>query len=313
MNTSRRDFIKKCSLATLFLAAGKGLSGCGKQGQKQVLTIGIIADVHAASLPHANKHLQDFIDSAIVRKPDFIIQLGDFTGGKEFERTLSIWNSFPGKRYHVLGNHDMDYTDKETVIARQEMPGKYYSFDAGDYHFVILDANYILKNGQFIDYVKGNYYIPYPNRDLIDPGQLKWLAADLAATNRQTIIFSHEPFDDYQSGNPVPNRQEFRDVIRAANRDGQKVVACIAGHNHVDYYEEIEGVHYIEINSSLGYTFGKTNYKDSLYAYVTLDPNKGTLSIEGRRSEFNPPLSEKLQKETRPDILPIIRDREITF
>ncbi len=42
------------------------------------------------------------------RKPDFIIQLGDFSlPRKQNQPFIDKWNSFNGHKYHVLGNHDM--------------------------------------------------------------------------------------------------------------------------------------------------------------------------------------------------------------
>lgn len=103
------------------------------KGQTQSpVRIGVITDIH----DDVGK-LQAFIDDAKSEQPDFIIQLGDLSNGKEAInlQMIDVWNRYPGKRYHVLGNHDMDYATKEEIIERQDMPGKYYSFDCKDYAF----------------------------------------------------------------------------------------------------------------------------------------------------------------------------------
>ena len=72
----------------------------------------------------------------------------------------------------------------------------------------------------------------------------------------------------------------------------QKVVACFAGHRHVDEYRLSEGVHYVTINSAsfywLGEEYGPGAYRDPLYAVVTVRPD-GSVQIEGKTSEFASP------------------------
>lgn len=132
---------------------------------------------------------------------------------------LKIWNSYPGTKYHVLGNHEFDYATKNEIIQRQEMPGPYYSFDCGAYHFIVLDCNFIRKEGKFIDFGKANYYIAKESRDLIHPEQIAWLEEDIQKTDKPVIIFSHQTFDDIiiRGSNPVPNRSEVRKLIKKIN------------------------------------------------------------------------------------------------
>ena len=129
---------------------------------------------------------------------------------------------------------------------------------------------------------------------------MAWLREDLAKTERQTVIFSHQGLDDLG----VSNRQEVRRVIAAANaRAGfAKVIACICGHYHLDGASLIEGVHYLQINSASYYYVGgsygndgsaRAAYRDPLFALATLDPAAGKLTIAGRKSEFRHPAPPK--------------------
>lgn len=260
-----------------------------------VVKIGIISDVHDQP-----KRLQAFMDKAMEEKPDFIIQLGDLSNGKPESnvRMLEIWNTYPGRKYHVLGNHELDYATKEEIVGRQEMPGTYYSFDCGNYHFVVLDCNFILKDGEYRDYANANYYIDKQFRDLIDPEQVEWFRQDVMRTDKKVIVFSHETFDDIEirGSNPVPNRLLVREVIREVNdrlpTGEHKIIACFAGHDHLDHYNRIDGVHFFAVNSALGFKKG-LEIKDSLYEFVMLDDRDRTIRIQGVQSEFlNSPTDE---------------------
>ena len=236
---------------------------------------------------------------------------------KNNEEMLAVWNSYPGKKYHVLGNHEFDYSTKEEIVKRQEMPGTFYSFDCGEYHFIVLDCNFIFKNGQYIDYAKANYYISKPNRDLIHPNQVKWLKEDIEATNKKVIIFSHETFDDItiRGANPVPNRMEVRNVIDGINRElkKRKVIACFAGHDHLDHYNQINGVHYFAVNSALGFKQG-LEVKDALYEFVTFNNRKQTITIDGVESEFMKPPTDKDYGHYPKDLIfPATKDRKVKY
>lgn len=315
MNTSRRQFIKKASFTSLAFSLGS-LNSCFPEKKAGKLRFGVIADVHKDSVPDAEQRLAAFIDEANREKPDFIIQLGDLTHGKNFAPMLVEWNRFSGNKYHVLGNHDMDYASKETVIEALGMPGKYYSFDVGDYHVIVLDANYLLKEGQYLDFDHGNYYVPYPNRDLVNPEQIEWLRNDIASTEKPCLLFSHEAFDEVWEGSTVPNRLEIRKVIREASAKEaprRKVIASFCGHHHVDWHSLIEDVHYFQINSASGFTFGQSDYKDPLFAFVTIDADRGRISVKGKKSEFLQPLIEEQRKRGTGMICAEILDRDIVI
>lgn len=232
-------------------------------------------------------------------KLDFILQGGDFCHPTaEAKPFVQLWDQHTGERYHVLGNHDMDLGTKEDIMNLWGMKEKYYSFDKGDFHFVVMDCNYILKDGNYVDYAKSNYYIDKQNRDLVNPEQIEWLKKDLEKNNKQTIIISHQALDEIWDGWSVPNRHLVRKVIDDANNrtDFQKVIACFCGHHHLDDHSYINKVHYFQMNSASYYYVGdgfgsegaKAVYKDPLYAFVTIDPS-GHIIIEGKQSQFIKP------------------------
>ena len=199
---------------------------------------------------------------------------------------------------HVLGNHDMDKGSKADIMKKWGMDAPYYSFVKNDFQFIILDCNYILKDGTHKDYLKGNFYIDSSKRDLVNPEQIKWLEKTLDESDKQCIIISHQSLDEVWTGNTIPNRLEVRSVLEAANRKSgyQKVIACFCGHHHLDHHMVIEGIHYIHINSASYYYVGdgfgsdgaKAMYSEPLYCFVSLDP-AGKITIDGRKGVFLSP------------------------
>lgn len=281
-----------------------------------VIKIGIIADVHDQP-----ERLQVFIDKAVDEKPDFIIQLGDLSNGKpdSNEMMLTVWNSYPGRKYHVLGNHELDHATKDEIVNRQKMPGTHYSFDCGEYHFVVLDCNFILKDGKYVDYANANYYIDKQYRDLINPEQVEWFKQDVMKTDKKVVVFSHKTFDDItiRGSNPVPNRELIRVAINEINdcfpEGEKKIIACFAGHDHLDHYNKIDGVHFFAVNSALGFKKG-LEVKDSLCEFVVLDSENRTITIHGMQSEFlNCPTDEDYGHYPKDRILPLIKDRKVSY
>lgn len=324
--SSRRRFFFNAGIAVAALGTG-GLSTLAMPAKEhkngKAIRIGWITDLHHGYMKDATQRLEVFLAEASKRKLDFILQGGDFCHPtKEAKPFVQLWNQCKGERYHVLGNHDMDLGTKEDVMDLWGMKEKYYSFDKGDFHFVMMDCNYILKDGQYVDYAKSNYYINQQNRDLVNPEQIEWLKKDLEKTNKQTIIISHQAFDEIWDGWSVPNRHLVRKVIDDANNrtDFQKVIACFCGHHHVDDHSYINKVHYFQMNSASYYYVGdgfgsdgpRAAYKDPLYAFVTIDPS-GQIVIEGKQSQFVSPTPADTKHPDAPRLSASINNRKEIF
>jgi calcineurin-like phosphoesterase family protein len=291
------------------------------------LRFGLMADVHKDIMHDADARLHTFIEHMQAESVDFIVQLGDLCQPTEQNRPfLKVWESFKGPRYHVLGNHDTDggFT-REQVLKYWSMPARFYSFDEGDYHFVVLDGN---------DEREGR--APgYPHFMAAD--QLEWLRNDLEQAQRPTLIFSHQSLEDMEDPEQgVENGAEVRGVLEEINlRAGRpQVIACFSGHNHVDAHRCIGGIHYIQINSMSNYWLGDAYqeiryseevdrafpwikytvpYEKPLYALVTLGAD-GTVEIEGTSSEFvgvSPWQQNYPYTHIREQIVPKISDRKL--
>lgn len=308
------------------------------EGQEKV-SFGVIADLHKDIIPDADQRLEIFVDEMNRINPDFIIQLGDFCFPVERNKALiEIWNKFRGEKYHVLGNHDMDISSKDSTISFWNMKNQYYSFDIGKFHFVVLDLNNFKNHNIITDYDNGNYYSFPKARGYIDKKQLDWLKDDLSSTKKLTVIFSHQ-YPGTRRIRRGSNMKKLRSVLTKENRESGyiKIIACFCGHNHSDIQKKIKGIHYFQINSIsynwIGEKYQSTErfspednerypslrntapYKEPLYATVEISED-GYIKINGKKSTFIPPTPKDLGVSWRffsGRVVPYISNRMIKF
>ena len=181
----KRKIFKFTALACASLVMIAGLSACRTAKEKPV-RFAIASDFHAPDIPDGEHRVATFIKAANDEKVDFIIELGDFCRLDSASQVYrDLWNSFPGSKYHVIGNHDMDRYTFEEYTQGMNMPARYYSFDHGDFHFIVLDGNNLFDGKKYTHYARANYYVDAKKRAHIDPEQMDWLKKDLAATNKR--------------------------------------------------------------------------------------------------------------------------------
>lgn len=331
----RRDFLQKAgmgvSMLTLPISQLSFMPNNLNQ-KKEKLTFGIVADVHHGMMPDTHSRLEKFIAEAINKDVDFIIQLGDFCHKEEKSKSfLETWRTFKKTKYHVLGNHDMDLTSKANIMDFWEMPKSYYSFDIKGIRFLVLDANFLYQEGEFIDYNTGNFYVDNGLRTYINNEQIEWFTAELEASDLPTIIVSHQSLWHYQAG--VKNRLA---VQKQMEKHQQKIICCLNGHNHIDFHHRQNGINYLEINSmSYQWIGDKQNakrfpqellkdykwlnhlapYEDPLYAFANINPN-GTMQINGVKSQWMSPSPDEAGTPRQVfgnEYSPVISDYELKF
>ena len=301
--------------------------GVAQDSTARRVRFGLITDIHPDMQPNGAQRVRAFLDAAQQAKVDFIIQLGDFCWPAPTNRPyLEAWNEYAGPRYHVLGNHDMDdgYTREQTV-AYCGMPGMHYTFSAGPVRGIVLDGNE--PGGKASGYKR-----------FMGTEQLSWLERQLAEAERPVLMFIHQPFDadleDY-----LENGAEVRGVLeRAEKRRPGTIIAVFSGHLHMDYHREVNGIHYLEMNSaaywwlnnpaarretfapevhkSYRYLTHVAAYRDPLWSIVTLDLNRRELTLEGKRTEWvGPDPWARGETTDRPHecIHPWISDRRLTW
>lgn len=273
-----------CTLSSCNSGTRQGTS----ETESKTVKFMVIADIHHGYLKDVNKRMSVFLDHAEREaKVDFIIQLGDFildpteSGSGNF---LELWNSFNGPRYHVLGNHDMDLADKARVCAFWGMPANYYSFDLKGFRFIVLDGNHIKEGeGKYLDYANSNYYSHQGKRGYFGLQQWKWFKEQLASTDLNVVVFSHQSLSDNTDGYDM--KKAIDDANSKAGFD--KVILSLNGHGHSDRAELVNHVPYVEIPTAAHKWDEKAiPYTTVRFAVVTLDP-KGSIIIDARSVEFD--------------------------
>lgn len=301
----RRKFLKAFTTATagtLFYSNVFPLSA-SYSGIEKPVTFGIISDLHHLQFKNKEEQrLKKFMDEVQKVSPDFIVQCGDFCRPEQSEGIMKEWNRFKGPKYHVLGNHDMDVCNKATIMQLWGMEKPYYSFDNGGYHFVVMDRNFLQReDNSLVDYNSSNWS-PYsaPFRSFTDQAQLEWLKKDLSFNKKPVIVFMHQPvfLSDYfdELGNAGEILDIFDDINFTAGQNDGKVVAVFMGHDHDDRYGVRNNVHYFIINSATYvYNEGPHYFKDSIFAFITLD--RGKLFLQGRNTVYRDQVPVKIKKQ----------------
>lgn len=300
-------------------------------GQKyNFVKFGLCTDVHLPTMHDSEKRLTAFINRMKLVKPDFILEMGDFgTPEKQYAYLFDIWNSFPGDKYHVIGNHEMDggYSLAQ-ALENLKMTSPYYSFDKNGFHFVILNGN-DKKNAEAKGY-----------KQFIGPEQVDWLKKDLAGSKHPVVVFSHQGLHFYHGPDEnygVENYQEIQKIFEDHNAKNPagKVIASFNGHTHTDNCENINGIYYITITSMsyhwLGDNYVKIRYseevdknfkwikytapfKDPLYTVVEIS-SKGYIKIAGMKTEWVGPSPFDLgyPAEYKKYLKPGISERNLEF
>ena len=262
----------------------------------------VATDIHHDIMHDGPQRLQTFIAAATRARVDMVVQLGDFCQPTEANRPfLAQWEALDLPHYSVLGNHDMDggFT-REDAVAYMSMPGRYYSFDRGGWHCIILDGN-DPSDPPVAGYARA-----------VAADQRAWLAADLRGTDLPVLLFIHQSLDREE----VDGDRAVLNLLANHNRavGHRQIIAVFSGHHHLDYAACIDGIWHVQINSMSNYWMGdpfKTvrystsidaqfpyikytaPYRDPLYALVRVKPD-GTIDIEGVESEWVGPTPDAL-------------------
>ena len=212
--------------------------------------------------------MEEFVKTANSLSLDFVIHLGDFKDEDpepRTERTLDylrrmeeVFSGYRGRRFHCLGNHDLDSITKAQFLAQVENSGLendrgYYSFVLNSLRFLVLDANFDANGRDHFFREGGDWQDP-----VMPPEEIEWLEAELASSEHPCLIFCHHPLFAYvKNGHSyhVSNYPEVRKVLESSG----KVLAVFNGHMHEEMFHEINGILYMAMNSMLEGTFVQRN------------------------------------------------------
>jgi Icc protein len=183
-------------------------------------------------------------------KADFAIQGGDHVfdaGAVSKSRAVQLYDLYGKteqdlglKVHHTLGNHDLFGTSTADAAATDPLYGRkiyeerfgktYYSFDHKGHHFVVLDSIGLTPDHAF--------------EGRIEPDQIAWLRADLAALPPKTpvIVVSHIPLmTAYRSHFEPPTTPFAHNFFAVVNAweiipllEGYNVLGVLQGHTHIN-------------------------------------------------------------------------------
>jgi len=251
----RRAFVRRGSLIIAGAAAGGAslatLAGEAESKAEPAARIGMLTDVHYADRPAAgSRHYRDSlakVQQAVhalnKHKAQRLINLGDLIdSGASLEKEVGHLKTieaqlakFRGPRNYVLGNHCVSALKKEEFLEHTAVESTHGSFDHGPLHCVILDACY-RADGE--PYGRKNFDWTDAN---IPQSQINWLRADLAKTDKPTIVLAHQRLD---GTGKEPHAINNAPAVRAVLRKSRKVLAVIMGHSHENHVSQEAGIPY---------------------------------------------------------------------
>lgn len=322
--------MRKTFLSACLLLAALAMPGRAAERVKFLL----FTDLHHDLIPERPAALRGIVAAAEREKADFLIDLGDLVFPLPQNGVIrGILDSASVPVYHVLGNHDMDRTDKKTYLDFFGMKAPNYYFDRGKFRFIVLDTNYFLdKEGDEHPYENGNYY-GAPVLDHVGGGQAEWLEALLADRSKIVVIFSHAPLNDRYDG--VEQYAHIHKMITDARDGGTRIAAVVGGHNHSDSHYVIDGINYLQVNS-VSYIWGgeaftsREHYPDSVYkkypalqycipyavplhAVFTVD-SRGRLTVDGMEGSYVAPAPDVVKLAKKPyRCSPSVESRKLKF
>ena len=249
------------------------------------LRVGLVTDLHYADKPPAgSRHYRETPDKLAEaaaqfgkHTPDFIVELGDFIDAADsvdvelgyLKRINRDFAAICKQRHYVLGNHCVYTLTKQEFLDGVEQPKSYYSFDSGEFHFVVLDSCF-RSDGE--PYGRKNFKWTDPN---IPAAEVEWLRADLNNTTNRTVVFAHQRLD-VSNNYGVKNAAEVRKVLEASG----KVLAVFQGHSHKNDHKEIGGIHYCTLVAMVEGSGAESNG----YSIMNL-ARDGTIGVEGFRKQ----------------------------
>ncbi len=277
----RRAFLKNGTLVLTALGSRLYAEDDSAQG----LNIGLITDLHYADKPASgSRHyretpnkLAEAAEHFARHKPEFLVELGDLIDAADsvttelgyLKRINRDFSRMCKQRHYVLGNHCVYTLRKREFLDTVEQPKSFYAFDAGKFHFVVLDSCFRTDG---MPYGRKNFEWTDPN---LPTAELEWLKDDLKRTNRKTVVFAHQRLDvsdHYGVKNAV--------AVRKTLEESGKVLAVFQGHSHSNDHREIGGIHYCTLVAMIEGSGAANNG----YSIMSLTDD-GTIHLKGFRKQ----------------------------
>jgi 3',5'-cyclic AMP phosphodiesterase CpdA len=199
---------------------------------------------HGEPMPPSTDEI--FKEIGLIRPP-FVIWTGDEIEGyddtpaeadAEYKDFLGLAADAQTPIYGIPGNHEISFDPALQAVYTRDMGPLYGSFDYDGSHFIGLDSTPIESDGKI-------------HEGTIDPDQLAWLKADLAANQDAAnifVFFHHYMYGLQDPDSTKPSDTGFGDP---AERDAMHqlflqyhVRAVFNGHSHMSYHIQKDGIDY---------------------------------------------------------------------
>lgn len=267
----RRIFLQNLSLGSA-AAALPATNLLAAPAKKPLFRVGHITDIHVNTGEIREKGMALALNHLAKQKPavDFIINTGDAIDDalaadkQKTAEQIKLYQTILGKEnrlpiYHTIGNHDIwgwfiknpqnenqdKLYGKQWAVEAYQMPGRYYSFKRGPWHFLVLDSTQLNPAGGYIAY--------------FDDPQYEWLVGELQKipANEYVCIVSHIPilsicaglfFDKNEPNGDLKIQRNLMHTdffkLRKLFLNHPQVRVCISGHIHLVDEVKYLGVQY---------------------------------------------------------------------
>jgi 3',5'-cyclic AMP phosphodiesterase CpdA len=276
----RRTLIKTLGLSSLGISALVRASARTSRPESKTpfITVAHITDVHITEGNNAPDRFSKCLRTIVEKhKPAFFLNGGDSIMDASYadvkrESVTSQWKiwddcikaSIPGYEIHsCIGNHDTWWSapshddnmyGKPYVVQRLNIPGRYYSFDKGNWHFIILDSN---------------------NKNVsIDEEQFLWLEKDLAqlSPSMPVLVMSHYPILGTTQVLVGGGHSDAKQLKSLFYKYRQHVKICLSGHNHLSDKSFYNDVQYCCNGAMSGFWWGKGDGESAGTGYYMETP-----------------------------------------
>ncbi|GHV14814.1 phosphatase [Bacteroidia bacterium] len=270
------------------------------QNDTSIIRIGLIADIQYCDCDKSGNRyyrntlqkLVECVDDLNGKEVQFTINLGDLVDRdtpRNIDSVLIRLDKLDAVVYNLTGNHDYgDVQDNDQLYKRLNMPGEYYSFNKGNWHFIMLNTNEIAsyanvkgteKDVELAEMLQKIKDQKRPNGASYNGGiskkQMQWLEQELKKSQQDsvnTLIFSHHPLYGIK-GLTALNDIEIIDLL---SKYPTTVKGVISGHHHAGAFGVYKDIPFIT-------TEGMVETESiNAYGIVTIYPDK--IELEGKGS-----------------------------
>lgn len=212
-----------------------------------------------------------------LEQPQFVIGTGDYIdGARSLIQGRRQWQAFfralaplrmprPIPLALAVGNHDVGGGMGGLFV--QYFGRRYFSFDVGSVHIIILDT----EDGE--------------NSGRIAGAQWEWLNQDLAAAAQARLIFValHRPLFPVgpHRGSSLDRYPPYRDRLHLLFAR-YKVSAVFCGHEHLYNHQERDGVHYF-ITGGGGAPLYASPSQGGFYHYLVVHCTLNSFTVQVKR------------------------------